>query len=134
MARRSPGTRLNTRAARARKELRDAIVEEQRLRSEVARYEEMSVNAPNVWRWFEQHRDAANRETDVLNQRLTSLGLEPMSPAPSLADKQQKLQQLERTNAAAIAACEEARARSRRKRGGTSSASVGPRHHTKEDR
>ena len=132
MARTSSRSRVDTRATRSRAQLRHDIIEEDRLRREVERHEEMQSNAPKVWDWMEERRLASNRETDAINRRLRRLGLELIALRPSFAEVRQELQRLERSNAAAIARLERTATESRMKRRGTRLASNGPRRHVKE--
>ena len=83
--------------------LRTWIIEEYRLRKEVARQEELRRNNPDVWRWQEDIRIAGNRADAALNRELREAGCQPVAPSPSLNQKVKKLQQLEARNRAAIA-------------------------------
>jgi len=85
-------------------QLRFSILEEERLRRSIAYEEELRRTKPDVWRAREASRRAASRELAEINQRLRALGLEPFLPEPSLSQRRQNLQRLERRNAAEIAA------------------------------
>ena len=84
--------------------LRRSILEEEGLRSAVARDEELRQSRPDLWRSLEAARRAENRETAATNRRLRALGLEPLRLRLSLAQRRQELRRLEARNMAEIAA------------------------------
>lgn len=87
----------------AASQLRWSILDEERLRRSIAYEEERRRTNPEAWRKREASRRAENRESAETNRRLRTLGLEPIRPLPSLAQRRQELQRLERENAAQIA-------------------------------
>lgn len=74
------------------------ILEENRLRDQVARDEAFSKRNPELWRQMEVDRRARNRKTTILNKRLRAEGLRPVTLDLSLAQRVKKLQQLEARN------------------------------------
>ena len=74
------------------------------------------------WENWEAARRAGNRAEAIANERLTVLGLQPLQPRPSLAQKRQELQRLTRRNEAMIAALEATRAELSGKQSGTAPA------------
>ena len=92
-----------TRDSGAESRLRWSILEEERLRWWIAYDEELRRTAPETWRAREASRRTNNRRIAETNRRLRVLGLEPLRPEPSLAQRRQNLQRLERRNAAEIA-------------------------------
>jgi hypothetical protein len=87
----------------AASQLRFSILDEERLRRSIADDEEVRRTKPDVWRRCEASRLAESREIVETNRRLRALGLEPLGLRLSLAQRRQKLQRLERRNAAEIA-------------------------------
>jgi hypothetical protein len=85
-------------------QLRASILDEERLGRELARDEEIQRAEPARWRSLEAARGKRNREIGAANQRLSSLGLTPVRPELSLAQRRQELQRLQRRNVAEIAA------------------------------
>ena len=84
--------------------LRASILEEERLQRDAASDEELSRTRPEIWGALEAQRRAANRDLEATNRRLRGLGLEPVRPRPSLAQRRQELQRLKQRNVAATAA------------------------------
>jgi len=84
--------------------LRRSLIDEEFLSREVLREQRMRRENPDVWRWKEDTRLERNEAMKPLNARLRSLGLEPVPADLSLKAREQKLQRLRRSNAAAIAA------------------------------
>ena len=99
-------------------ELRLSIIQEEALRRELASAETLRKQSPDVWKSMEAARSETNRLTALTNERLTALGLEPMRPRPSLAQRYQELQRLTRRNEAMIAAVKAMRAESAGERSG----------------
>ena len=83
--------------------LRWKVIEEERLRGEIARDTAMRADQPETWRRLEEARIAGNRATEALNRRLREAGLDPISLSPSLAARVKYLRRLEAENRAAIA-------------------------------
>jgi hypothetical protein len=71
------------------------IIEEERLRRQVARQSLLRQENPILWRKLEMDRRARNREKAVLNRRLRAEGLHPVELEPSLAQRMKKLQQID---------------------------------------
>jgi hypothetical protein len=103
----------------AASQLRFSILEEERLRRSIAADEETRRTHPDAWRAGEASRRAENREIAEMNRRLRALGLEPVSLEPSLAQRRQNLQLLERRVAAEIAIFRRRSGKNRPKPGGT---------------
>jgi hypothetical protein len=133
MAHKRGSSRARAQSAAAER-LREDIIEEDRLRRLVERYDEASRNAPQFWDWLEKQRLTWNRSTEHTNRRLAALGLPPIPLHDSLEESRQKLQRLEAQNTAAIATVTRSKAKSGRKHGGTAMASTPPRRHVKEGR
>ena len=85
-------------------QLRMSILQEERLGRELARAEEIQRTEPARWRSLDAARRARNREATATSRRLVSLGLAPVRPELSLAQRRQELERLQRRNAAEIAA------------------------------
>jgi isoleucyl-tRNA synthetase len=103
----------------AASQLRFAILDEERLRRSIAYEEDLRRSDPQAWRAREASRRAENREIAETNRRLRTLGLEPLRPEPSLAQRRQELQRLERRNAAETATFRQRSLKSRPKPSGT---------------
>jgi hypothetical protein len=99
--------------------LRLSIIREETLRRELASDEAWRERSPAVWRHWEAARREENRAAAITNERLTALGLQPVPPRPSLAQKRQELQRLTRRNEAMTAALEATRAELLGKKRGT---------------
>jgi hypothetical protein len=85
-------------------QLRMSILQDERLRRELTKAEEIQRTEPARWRSLEAARRARNRETAATSRRLVSLGLAPIRPELSLAQRRQELQRLQRRTVAEIAA------------------------------
>jgi hypothetical protein len=72
-----------------------AIIEEEHLRSQVARHSALRKENPVLWCKPEMDRRARNRDTAALNRKLRAEGLHPVELEPSLAQRMKKLQQLD---------------------------------------
>ena len=84
--------------------LRLAIIEEEQLRIAIARDDAFRSANPETWRRLEIARQAANRDVAAINQRLKTLGLEPMRlNNPSLGRRRQELRHLQARNTAILA-------------------------------
>jgi len=84
-------------------ELRNRIIEEHRLRTEVERDERARRESPDYWRWRENLRLQGDRADVELNRKLREAGCRPVPRSLTLAEKVKKLQQLEARNRAEIA-------------------------------
>ena len=84
-------------------ERRSRIIEEHRLRQEVARDEELRKQNPDYWRRMEAVRIAHNRANAELNRRLRAARCQGVAMWPTLDQKMKKLQHLEARNRAEIA-------------------------------
>ena len=84
-------------------ERRSRIIEEHRLREEIAREEELRKENPDYWRRMEAVRVAHNRANAELNRRLRAAGCRPVAMWPTHDQKMKKLQQLQVQNRAEIA-------------------------------
>ena len=84
-------------------QLRMSILQDERLRRELTQAEEIQRTEPARWRSLEAARRARNSEEVATNRRLHSLGLPPIRPELSLAQRRQELQRLQRRIVAEIA-------------------------------
>ena|SRR5687768_13946258 len=84
-------------------ELRWRIIQEDRLRRQLARDEAMRRSDPGQWRRADAARVARNRDQKALNDRLRAAGLRPIEPEPSPRQRLKELQQLGARNRAEIA-------------------------------
>src|SRR5687768_17139003 len=85
--------------------LRWNIIDEERLRGEIARDEILRRKHPGEWRRRERERVAENRAAADLNRRLRAAGLKPQPMRLSLTQKMKKLQHLEAANRAETETC-----------------------------
>jgi hypothetical protein len=80
--------------------LRWRILQEDRLRDEIAAEERLRRERPDEWRRRDRERVAANQADAGLNRRLRAAGLDPQPARLSLRQKMRKLQRLRAQNLA----------------------------------
>jgi len=79
------------------------ILDEERLRGQIARDGALRRDDLTEWKNREKRRLARNRETVAVNRRLRAEGLRPIELEPSFAQRVKKLKQLEAGNRARTA-------------------------------
>ena len=89
-----PGKQVEFLRTLAEGERRMHIVEEYRLRREIARNQATRREEPEVWRRLEAARLERNRDCAELNRLLRAAGCRPVDLEPSLGQKLKKLQRL----------------------------------------